>query len=140
MRPVLLLLLLAGLWAAGGSRQDQRREQKDDLANRVKSTPASKFDPSLPVRTFASWFAALVVPGEPVYDTTKGECEEPRGPEWKCVMVRADISSGRRIELIFEVSAESASFLHGTVGPADPRSKQPTRLIRKLSDLESMVK
>ena len=35
--------------------------------------------------------------------------------------------------------AEMEAVVRGAIGPSDPRSKQPTRLVRKLSDLPAML-
>jgi hypothetical protein len=68
------------------------------------------------------------------------------------VEASADLARGRTARLVFKVGSYTSDgdrrtekparieLLSGEIGPTNPMSKQPTRLVRKLSDLEAMVK
>jgi hypothetical protein len=76
-------------------------------------------------------------------------CDAAGGASGKCILVTAETALARKMELTFSIPAENAAttgepaackFVSGVIGPATPRSKQPTRLIRKLSEIDALVR
>jgi len=142
MLKFVLSLLVVGLIA--GSRCSSQSGQ--DWVEKLKKTPVATMEAGLPQKAFNQWLVELTKSAQPKYEL--GDCETgDAGAAGKCITVTADAGSMRRVELMFAVPAESAgkasdqacTFLRGTIGPSDPRSKQPTRLLRKLSDLPAML-
>lgn len=144
MMKFVLSLLLVGLLA--GSRCSSQSGGSQNWIEKLKQTPVATTEPGLPQKTFDQWLVELTKSAQPRYELS--DCEtggaEAAG---KCITVTADAGPMRRVELTFAIPAESAgqasqqvcTFLRGTIGPSDARSKQPTRLVRKLSDLAAML-
>ena len=133
-----LLALLAAL-AFAGARGNQN--SIEDL----KKTPVAKLEAGLPEKAFDSWLKELTKSAQPKYEMT--DCQASgTGATGKCISVTADAEPMRRVALFFAIPADSTAqasvctFLRGTVGPSDPRNKQPTRLVRKLTELEGMLR
>src|SRR5262245_7928335 len=131
-----LSLLVVGLIA--GSRCSSQSGGGQDWIEKLKKTPVATMEVGLPQKAFNQWLVELTKSAKPKYEL--GDCETgDAGAAGKCITVTADAGSMRRVELMFAVPAESAgkasdqacTFLRGTIGPSDPRSKQPTRLLRK---------
>lgn len=149
---VLLPIAVAGRTVA--QDQDQRR-----LIDQLKSTPVSEIEAGLPHESFDSWFANQVRPSRPEYEVNdcgeRNGTPEERGKEFPtCVAVTA-ISGVRKVDLAFVVGtylvpesgkdrarskATKVTLFSGSIGPSDPRMKAPTRVIRKLSDLEKLLR
>lgn len=138
-----VLSLLVGLLA--GSRCSSQSGGGQNWIEKLKQTPVATMEAGLPQKAFNEWLMELTKSAQPKYEP--GDCEtRDAGAAGKCITVTSDAGL-RRVELMFAVPAESAgkaseqacTFLRGTIGPSDPRSKQPTRLVRKLSDLETML-
>lgn len=127
---------------------------------RLKSVKVSTIGAGMPRERFDRWFAALVKPENPKYEVDDcGERDgmpEERGKQFPlCVTVTANVPTVRVVELRFVVGTyvvpmtgataakekpSEIKFFNGSIGPRDPRSKQPTRIIRTLSELEKMLK
>jgi len=143
----ILLALLLGMLLAGSRGRGQVKTNDHDWIDGLKKTPVAKLETGLPQKPFDQWLSNLTHSAPPKYDTI--ECETSgAGATAKCILVKADAPPLRALELTFAVSAEDKAhagemaftFVRGTIGPSDPRSKQPTRLIRKLGELETMLK
>ncbi|HSM84913.1 MAG TPA: hypothetical protein VLT16_02120 [Candidatus Limnocylindrales bacterium] len=154
-----LAMLLSFLVMSAAMHPQNTVKNRQSWIERLKQTPVSQLDPALPDKPFAAWFADRVKPAQPQYEVDdcgeRSGTPEDRGKSFPlCVVVSANIQPVRKLELMFVVAsytvpAEGAAatapketkveFLHGTVGPSDPRSKQPTRLVRKLSDVEGLT-
>jgi hypothetical protein len=155
----LLSLLAASLLIAAGMRtvaqdQDQRR-----FIDQLKKTPVNEIETGLPNESFDTWFAGLVRPSHSKYEVN--DCGErngtpaERGKEFPtCVAVTA-ITGMRRVDLAFVVGTyvvpegekdtarskpTKARLFSGSIGPSDPRMKAPTHVVRKLSDLEKLLR
>jgi len=144
MMKFVLSLLVVGLLA--GSRCSSQSGGGQNWIEKLKQTPVATMEAGLPQKPFNQWLVELTKSAQPVYEL--GDCETGgAGAAGKCITVTADAGM-RRLELMFSVPAESAgkasqqacTFLRGTIGPSDPRNKQPTRLVRKLSDLAAMLR
>jgi hypothetical protein len=92
------ILLVALL---GASAQDSTMEEK--AVFRVQQTPASRYDPTLPSRTFGNWFNQAVGPQSGV-SWRLGECVEQDGmaSEWEqgipaCVEATAILPDDRKV-------------------------------------------
>ena len=144
---ILLSLLLVGLFA-GVKCSSQGKGREQNWIESLKNTQAAKLEAGLPEKPFDQWLTDLAKSASPKYELT-GCDAEGTASTGKCVKVTVDVAPVRRVELMFAVPAESpanageaavCTFVRGVIGPSDPRSKQPTRLVRKLSDLETMLK
>jgi hypothetical protein len=111
------------------------------LVSRLKTTPVSSIEASLPDKPFDAWLTDLFQP--PKYEVN--HCQVPgKESEW-CVNVTA-VKGIQMVHLTFLISQEKhqegtakpakIEFLGGDVGPSNPQMKMPTRLLSKLSDLE----
>lgn len=152
LTPFFLLAMLAN--SASGSPENSLR-----WIDRLKATPVSQLDPSLPDQPFADWFSDLVKPAQATYEVNdcgeRNGTSEERGKEFPlCVSASADVQPVRKLELNFVVATyvvprsanekpvekpAKVGLFHGTLGPSKPQSKQPTRLIRKLGDLPALL-
>jgi hypothetical protein len=124
--------------------------------DRLKSAPVSEIDSTLPAEPFGAWLKKLVASEEPVYEVNdcgeRSYTPEERGRQFPlCVNVTGKVGSMRRASLTFIVGnyvaardskskpqaqpAAKIELFYGEVGPSDPRSKQPTMKVGRLSDL-----
>jgi hypothetical protein len=147
--PLLVCALLLG------SMQAQTAPEKRWI-ERLKSTSVSEIDSTLAAEPFDNWLKKLVTPEEPAYEVTdcgeRSYTPEERGRQFPlCVNVTAKFGALRRAELTFIVGNYVAQrdskhkpqaqptakieLFYGEVGPSDPRSKQLTRKVSRLSDL-----
>ena len=149
----LVPMLILALFAEGINAQASSEKRWID---RLKSTPASAIDSTLPDSPFDEWLKGLVGAEEPVYEVN--DCGERNGsPDERgkkfplCVNVTAKLGSLRKADLTFVVGtyvvprsskrkaqekpASKIELFYGAVGPSDPRSKQPTMKVDRLSDL-----
>ncbi len=139
---ILLSILLVGLFATGANGQQQ------NWVNRLKSTPVARMESGLPEKPFDQWLAQQTKSAPSKYELA--DCDTEGGPTGgKCITVSAEIEPVRKVELMFAIPQDKAgktgdaavcTFIRGTIGPSDPRSKQPTRLIRKLSEMEALLR
>lgn len=120
--------------------------------DRLKSAPVAEIEPGMPSTKFGEWFAGVVQPAQVKYEMK--DCETPgSGPEKPiCVQASADFSGGRTAEIVFKTGAyidnngartektSAIELLSGQLRPTNPMNKQPSRVVRKLSDLEALVK
>ncbi len=125
----------------------------------LKATPVSRIEAGLPGTRFDRWFADQVRPAEPKYELDdcgeRSGTPEERGKQFPMCATVTAIVEIRKIQLSFVVgtyvvpsngsdaAAEKpakVSFFSGSIGPSDPRMKFPTRAIRKLSDLEKLLR
>ena len=154
-----LSLLAVSLFIAAGMRtvaqdQDQRR-----FIDQLKKTPVSEIEAGLPNESFDTWLADLVRPSHPEYEVN--DCGErngtpsERGKQFPtCVAVTA-IAGMRKVDLAFVVGTyvvpengkdtarskpTKVRLFSGSIGPSDPRMKAPTQVVRKLSDLEKLLR
>jgi len=143
----ILLALLVVTLLAGPRGSGQAKANGHGEVDSLKNTPVAKLEPGLPEKPFHQWLTSLTHSAQPKYHEV--DCEAAgAGSTGDCIVVKADAPPLRAVELTFAVSPESAvhpeetafTFVRGTIGPGDPRSKQPTRLIRKLSELEAVLK
>lgn len=134
---ILFSILLVGVLTgskSGGARPD--------WIDSLKRTPVSHIEAGLPDKPFDRWLQDLTQ-SAPRYQLTG--CETAGSASAECITVTAEAAHLRLVELIFappsqdNATAGAAVFLRGTVGPSDPRSKQPTRLVRKLSELLALL-
>lgn len=151
------LCLLAGMSSLVLIASENKHDQR--WIDRLKATPVASLEAGLPEKPFGEWFADQVKPATPKYEVNdcgerNGTADE-KGKEFPfCVTAMADVPAVRRLELSFVVGtyvvpAEAGArteekpakveFMHGSIGPSDPRSKQPTRQIRKLSDVSALL-
>lgn len=153
---IIAACLLAGIapcMMSGQNKHDQR------WIDRLKRTPMSSLEANLPQKPFAEWFADQVKPSTPRYEVN--DCGERNGTADEkgkqfplCVTASADVPAVRRLELSFIVGSyvvpvngseateekpAKVEFMYGTLGPSDPRSKQPTRQVRKLSEVPTLL-
>jgi hypothetical protein len=147
--PVLVCALLLGAMTAQATPEKR-------WIDRLKSASVSEIDSTLAAEPFGSWLQKLVTPEEPVYEVNdcgeRSYTPEERGQQFPlCVNVTAKIGSLRRADLTFivgtyiaprdkkskpqEKPATKIQLFYGEVGPSDPRSKQPTMKVSRLSDL-----
>jgi hypothetical protein len=138
---VLLSVLLAGLFA-GAKCNGQGNGQEQSWIDRLKNTPVARIEAGLPEKPFDQWLAQQSKAAQPKYEL--GDCDSEGGASGKCITVSAEVAPIRKMELMFAVPQDKAgavcTFVRGTIGPSDPRSKQPTRLVRKLGELEAMLR
>jgi hypothetical protein len=138
---ILFPIFLMMLFAKSGDGQEQ------NWIDRLKSTPVVRMESGLPEKPFDQWLAELTKT-QPAYEqsTCPAELDSPAVP---CVIVSAELAPVRKLELMFAIPQKKAakagdapicSFLTGRIGPSDPRSKQPTRLLRTLKDVEALLK
>ena len=112
---------------------------------KLKGIESSHFDSSLPTLFFGKWFKRLVHPAVPNYEPR--DCEsataapKPGAAKQQCFYVWAAVPPERTVALTFRLNTASNSFdyVEGSIGPSDPKSKQPTRKITKLSELPALV-
>ena len=139
---ILLSILLVGLFATGGNGQSNSEDQT--WVDRLKSTPAARLESGLPKKPFDQWLAELTKT-QPKYELSNCHLQ-PNAAVSKCIIVSAEIASGRRLQLFFAVPQVKAGksgdtavckFLNGTI---DPSSKQPARLIGKLREVETALR
>jgi hypothetical protein len=144
---ILMSLLLVSLFA-GAKCSSQGKGRELNWIERLKSTPVAKMETGLPDKPFDQWLTDLSKSAQLKYKRSGCEAEDASS-SGKCILVTVDVAPVRRLELKFAVPAESTAnsgeaavckFVGGVIGPSDPRSKQPTRLVRKLGDLETMLK
>lgn len=148
--------LLAGIGACLVSGQNEHDQRWID---RLKRTPVASIEGGLPQTPFAEWFADQVKPSTPKYEVN--DCGERNGTADEkgkqfplCVTASADVPTVRRLELSFVVGSyvvpvngsaateekpAKVEFMYGTLGPSDPRSKQPTRRVSKLTDVPALL-
>ena len=136
---ILLPVFLMMLFAKSGDGQEP------NWIDRLKSTPVVRMETGLPEKAFDQWLAGLTK-SQPAYEQSTCTAE-PDSPAVPCVIVSAEVAPVRKLELMFAVPGKAAQardaqcrFLSGRIGPSDPRSKQPTRLLRTLKDVEAMLK
>ncbi|HET9839409.1 MAG TPA: hypothetical protein VFR84_14355 [Candidatus Angelobacter sp.] len=143
---ILFSILLVSL-LAGSNRGSGGEKNKQDWIGNLKQTPVSKLEAGLPETPFDRWFSGLIRPAHPKYQRTA--CDAADSSSGQCIIVSAEATPGRRVELTFALPSWSNAnsggagpyvFVRGAIGPSDPRSKQPTRLVRKLSDLQAMLR
>ena len=139
MKRVLFILILAcPLWA-------QKQPFELSTVDKLRSTGSSKLDPALPPQFFGKWFRRLVNPTIPEYavrDCDSATTTASAGAaKPQCIYATASLPPTRIVTLKFLVDSAHNSFqyLEGTIGPSDPASKQPTKAIKKLSDLPGMI-
>src|SRR5262249_24662668 len=150
---ILVVLLSAVSTLAVAQDQDQRR-----FIDQLKKTPVSEIESGLPHESFDTWFAEQVRPAHAEYEVNdcgeRNGTPEERGREFPtCVSVTASAGM-RKVDLAFVVGTyvvpengkdtarakpTKVRLFSGSVGPSDPRMKAPTRVIRKLSDLEKLL-
>lgn len=122
--------------------------------DRLKSAPLSSIETGMPETRFDAWFAGVVHPAAAKYEMR--ECEDPGGASSAekplCVQASADVANGRTVELTMKVGSYTGEgsgrtekpakieLLMGQLRPTNPMSKQPSRVVRKLSDLEALVR
>lgn len=150
------LCLLAGM-----SPRLTASENKDEQRwiDRLKATPVASLEAGLPDKPFGEWFTDQVKPATPKYEVNdcgeRNGTPDERGKQFPlCVTASADVPTVRRLELSFIVGSyvvpvdanarteekpAKVEFMHGSLGPSDPRSKQPTRPVRKLSDVPALL-
>jgi hypothetical protein len=148
-----LLVITAGAWTVAQD-QEQRR-----FIDQLKKTPVNEIEAGLPHESFDSWFAKHVEPSHPEYDVNdcgeRNGTPEERGKEFPtCVAVTA-IAGIRKVDLAFVVGTyvvpenekdaarskpTKVRLFSGSIGPSDPRMKAPTQVVRKLSDLEKLLR
>jgi len=131
--PVFLMMLFAKI----GDGQDE------NWIDRLKNTPVARMETGLPEKPFDRWLAELTKT-QAAYEQSTCPGELGALP---CVIVSAEVAPVRKLELMFAVPGKAAQagdaqcrFRSGRIGPSDPRSKQPTRLLRTLKDVEAMLK
>lgn len=128
--------------------------------DRLKSTLVSEIDSALPAKPFDAWLKEIIAPEEPAYEVNdcgeRNGSPDERGKEFPlCVNVTAKLTSLRKADLTFVVGtyvvprsnkrktrekpAAKIELFYGEVGPSDPRSKQPTMKVERLSDLLKYV-
>lgn len=138
MKIALVLLL----WMAGAAfGQTSSQHWIDSL----KSAPVAEIEPGMPSAKFGEWFANMVSPAGAKYEIQ--ECEASNGSDPAkpvCVQAAAELASGRTVELVFKISARAEKpakieLLSGQLRPTNPMNKQPSRLVRKLSDLQALI-
>ena len=151
--PMLMFALLA-------TKMNAQTASEKHWIDRLQSTPVSAIDPTLPDSPFGEWLKKLVAPEEPVYEVNdcgeRNGSPDERGKEFPlCVNVTAKLGSLRKADLTFivgtyvvprsskrkvqEKPASKIELFYGAVGPSDPRSKQPTMKVDRLSDLLKYV-
>src|ERR1044071_2419791 len=133
---ILLSLLLIGLFAGSrGSSQAKGQDPDQAWIERLKATRVARMEAGLPEKPFDQWLTERLKAGPPKYQLS--DCEDEGSA--KCILVTAETAPARKMELTFAIpqtalrEAANCRFVSGVIGPSDPRSKQPTRLIRKLS-------
>ena len=143
----ILVALFVVTLLAGSRVNGQAKANGQGWVDSLKNMPVAKLEPGLPEKPFHQWLTSLTHSAQPKYQAI--DCEAAgAGSTGDCIVVKADASLLRAVELTFAVSAErvvhpeEAAFIFvcGIIGSGDPRSKQPTRLIRKLSELEAVLK
>jgi len=144
-----LFLVLFSSFLLGQSPPQESPPQKPPFelepVDRLKATAVAHFDPTLSLVNFGRWFRRLVHPSVPNYefrDCDTATAPQPAAaPKPQCAFVTALLPQGRVVSLQFTFDAEHKSFdyAEGSIGPSDPRSKQPTKLIKKLGELPALV-
>ena len=144
-----LFLVLFSSFLLGQSPPQQSLPQKPlfelQPLDRLKATESAHFDPALPPQNFNRWFKRLVFPSVPTYELRDCETTTAAPPAGtakpQCAFVSAVLPQGRVVSLRFTFDAEHKTFdyAEGTIGPSDPRSKQPTKLLKKLGELPALV-
>lgn len=143
----LLSILLVGM-LAGARCNSQAKGQEQSWIDRLKNTPVARMETGLPEKPFGQWFTEQTKAARPKYEM--GACDTEGGTSGtQCIIVSAQIAPVRKVELTFAIPQDKAAktgsavvctFIRGAIGPSDPRSKQPTRLIRKLSEIETILR
>jgi hypothetical protein len=148
-----LLLIAAEPWTVAQD-QDQRR-----FIDQLKKTPVNEIESGLPHESFDSWFSNQVRPAHAEYEVNdcgeRNGTPDERGREFPtCVAVTA-IAGMRKVDLGFVVGTyvvpengkgparskpTKVRLFSGSIGPSDPRMKAPTQVVRKLSDLERLLR
>jgi len=150
-----LCFVLLGISVSAQTRSEKR------WIRHLKAAPVSQIDSTLPAQPFDAWLKALVRPEEPVYEVNdcgeRNGSPDEQGKEFPlCVNVTAKVSSLRKANLTFivgtyvvprnskrkaqEKPAAKIELFYGEVGPSDPRSKQPTMKVERLSDVLKYVR
>jgi hypothetical protein len=138
---IVLALLLVGLFT--GNCNSQGKTHDPDWIERLKTTPVARIEAGLPDKAFDPWLAEQTKGAQPKYQLGQCEAEGSASPI-QCITVTAEVAPVRQLELVFAVPRDAigkhgdvpvCTFVRGSIGPGDPRSKQPTRLIRRLSEL-----
>ena len=142
---ILVALFVVGLFA-GADCNGQKTSRNQTWTKKLQTTPVAKIEAGLPQKPFNQWLVELTR-SEPKYEMS--DCETSgSSATGECITVTADTAPMRRVELTFAVPAERSvnagegavcTFVRGSVGPSDPRMKAPTRIIRKLSELEKLL-
>ena len=138
IRQILMFLVLSCSMFA-----QQKKAFELGTVDKLRSMPASHFDSALPDQQFGKWFKRLVYPSVPDFQLRECEGQAASPAKTQCIYVSAPIPQQVRvINLRFAVDDAGKDFhyVEGTVGPSDPRNKQPTRNITKLSELVPLVK
>src|SRR5947209_2413755 len=104
---------------------------------KLKGVESAHFDPALPPLFFAKWFKRLVRPAVPVYESRACDGSPTATLKRECVHVAAALEDGRIVTLKFAYDPEHKVFeyLSGSVDVTDPKSKQSSKNIKKLSEL-----
>ena len=137
----ILLSVLIVLFATPGNGQEQV------WIDRLKNTPVARMEAGMAEKPFDQWLAELTrTQLKYEQSSCSAELDAPAVP---CIIVSTEIAPVRKLELMFAIPRAKAGkpadvqvcrFLSGAVGPSDPRSKQPTRLLRKLSEVEALLR
>jgi len=140
-------LMLTMAIAAFGQANPQHR------IDSLKSAPVSAIEPGMTAVKFGEWFAGIVRPAQAKYEIKDCEASDATGPEKPvCVQAGAELSNGRTVEIVFKIGPSADNndartekrakieLISGQLRPTNPMSKQPSRVVRKLSDLEALVK
>jgi len=118
----------------------------------LRSAPVAEIEPGMSSTKFGEWFAGVVRPARAKYEIKDCEASDATGPEKSvCVQAGAELSNGRTVEIVFKIRAHTDNdgaqnekrvrieLLSGQLRPTNPMSKQPSRVARKLSDLQALV-
>ncbi len=144
------------LTAIAGGAQQPRTTSGIEL---LKATPVSRIEAGLPGIRFDRWFAEQVRPAQPKYELDdcgeRNGTPEERGKQFPTCATVTAIVGIRKVQLSFVVGTyvvppngsdavdekpAKVSFFGGFIGPGDPRMTFPTQAIRKLSDLEKLLR
>jgi len=140
------LLLLMLFFAAGAFGQDAQQR----WINSLKNAQVSSMEAGMPAEKFDAWLSAVLSPNQPKYEMT--DCDDaggaPAGEKPLCVLASAGLDGMRTLRLVFKVGSYAGKaekpakieLVSGRIDPANPRMKFPSRPVRKLSELQAMVK
>src|SRR5258708_34391466 len=119
----------------------------------LKSAPVGSIESGMSSAKFGEWFAGIVRPAQAKYETKDCEAPDAAAPDKPiCVQASAELPNGRTLEIVFKTGtyvdnegsrtekSAKIELLSGQLRPTNPMNKQPSRVVRKLSDLEALVK